>query len=184
MRVKRTLPPRTTVVEHEGATEGERIEHRTVGGRQGMPERGWRMLASVVAEVPMKGMGPRVDRERERCNVSEEGEKHGWREGGCWLRGPRTRERERCARVEGGSGARGERTRGMLGRFRRDWVHAEWSTVVCVRPRSSEDAPGCSRDGWTTLVATAASRHRGFSHYRRVDRFRESRDKREKHWCR
>lgn len=30
MRVKRTLPPRTTVVKHEGATEGERIEHRTV----------------------------------------------------------------------------------------------------------------------------------------------------------
>lgn len=77
MRVKRTLPPRTTVVEHEGATEGERIEHETVGGRRRMPERGWRMLASVVAEVPTKGMGSRVDRERERCNVSEEGEKHG-----------------------------------------------------------------------------------------------------------
>jgi len=94
------------------------------------------------------------------------------------------RERERRARVEGGSEARGERTRGMLGRFRRDRVHAEWSTVVCVRPRSSEDAPGCSRNGWTTLVATSASRHRGSSRCRRVDRFRESREKCEKHWCR
>lgn len=33
MRVKRTLPPRT-VVKHEGATEGEKIEHRTIGGRE------------------------------------------------------------------------------------------------------------------------------------------------------
>ncbi|CAL1680622.1 unnamed protein product [Lasius platythorax] len=28
MRVKRTLPSRTTVVKHEGTTKGERIEHR------------------------------------------------------------------------------------------------------------------------------------------------------------
>lgn len=34
MRVKRTLPPRTAVVKHEGATEGERLERRTVGGRE------------------------------------------------------------------------------------------------------------------------------------------------------
>lgn len=33
MRVKRTLPPRT-VVKHEGATEGEKIERRTIGGRE------------------------------------------------------------------------------------------------------------------------------------------------------
>lgn len=82
MRVKRTLPPRTTVVKHEGATEGERIEHsarRREGGRETvvMLERGWRMLALVVAEVATKGTGPGVDRERERCIASEEGEKHG-----------------------------------------------------------------------------------------------------------
>jgi len=76
MRVKRTLPPRTTVVKHEGATEGERIEHRMARGRE-IPERGWRMLALVVAEVATKGTGPRVDRERESCNASEKGEKHG-----------------------------------------------------------------------------------------------------------
>lgn len=134
-----------------------------------------------------EGHGPGGGGSRARAlqRSPEEGEKHGRREGGCWLRGPANqRARERRARAESGSGARGERTRGMLGRFRRDRVHAEWSTVVCVRPRSSEDAPGCSRNGWTTLAATAASRHRGTSRCRRVDRFRESRDKREKHWCR
>lgn len=49
--------------------------------------------------------------------------------------------------------------RGMLGRFKRDRVHANWSTAVCVRPRSTEDAPGCLRNGWTTLVAATTSRH-------------------------
>lgn len=61
MRVKRTLPPRTTVVKHEGATEGEWIEHGW--GEEGKVrdggtlERGWRMLASVVAEVVTEEAG-------------------------------------------------------------------------------------------------------------------------------
>lgn len=77
MRVKRTLPPRTTVVKHEGATEGERIE-RYERGRWGMREIDReRACALVVAEVATKGTSPGVDRERERCNAPEEGEKHG-----------------------------------------------------------------------------------------------------------
>lgn len=61
--------------------------------------------------------------------------------------------------------AAGAWKRGMLGRFKRDRVHAKWSTAVCVRPRSTEDAPGCLRNGWTTLVAVAAPRHY-FSRFR------------------
>lgn len=100
-------------------------------------------------------------------------------------RGARVREREREGKERKRERASETENRGMLGRFRRDRVHAEWSTAVCVRPRSSEDAPACSREGWTTLVATASSRHRVPSRCRHViARTREDRGVREKRRCR
>lgn len=66
----------------------------------------------------------------------------------------------------------------MLGRFKRDRVHSKWSTAVCVRPRSTEDAPfGCSRYEWTALVASVASREH-FSRCR-VYHLREREDRRQ-----
>lgn len=122
-----------------------------------------------------------MDRERERCNASEEGEKHGADEGGWLLVKGSTNQRARETSVSRGGGGWSQGKRGREGCWggsgERPSSRRVESTVVCVRPRSSEDAPGCSRDGWTTLVATAASRHRDFSPgCRRVDRFRESRD--------
>lgn len=109
MRVKRTLPPRTTVVKHEGATEGERIEHRMVGERETGDARG-RMEDARVGGGGSRDGGYRPGGGSRARALQRVGGGRETRLMGGWLlvKGSTNQKaRERRVRIKGGGGVRG-----------------------------------------------------------------------------